>query len=268
MNTTIRDARRALVEAGTALPGGLAAARSQAFGATWLKTRSATLNGATKVVFEGHASAYERSYTMWDIFGEYDEVVGAGAGAVSLAAGPDVAFLINHRGVTMARTKAGTLVLDEDETGLHTLAYANPDRTDVSNLRHAVDDGDVTEMSFAFTIERGEWSPDWMTYRITQYNIDRGDVSAVNFGANPYTDVAARSQEIMRALEFLPAGAARAAIARLQARAERAALDAGVRDDELVAGARAAAVVSAATTPAPAAGRHGRTQLAMLIETA
>lgn len=261
MSMTIRDARRALAESGQALPGGVARARQQAFRTSWQKTRTAQVGGKTKLVFEGHASAYEQSYEMWDMFGEYDEVVRAGAGAKSLAAGPDVAFLTNHRGVTMARTVAGTLELSEDSTGLHDVAFCNPERSDVQLLGHAIDDGDVTEQSFAFMIERGTWSPDWMTFAIEEYDIDRGDVSAVNFGANPYTDVAARSGEILRSLEFLPRGAARAAIERLQARAETDAYRAGA-DEPAIAVAGAAAVTAAATTRGPG----GTTTLALMLE--
>jgi hypothetical protein len=34
---------------------------------------------------------------------------------------------------------------------------------------------------------RGTWSPDYTAYRIEQVDIDRGDVSVVNYGANPAT---------------------------------------------------------------------------------
>lgn len=261
MSTSIRDARRALVEAGTAMPGGVAAHRSQNFPAQWKKTRSATLGGKTKLVFEGHASVYGANYDMWDMFGEYQENVATGAGSKSLAAGPDVAFLTNHRGVTMARTVSGTLELSEDAIGLADVAFCNPDRSDVQLLAHAVDDGDMTEQSFAFVIEKGQWSPDYSEFSIVQYDIDRGDVSAVNYGANPFTDVAARSSEIMASLQYLPAGAAREAIRRLELRAQRSAMDAGASDEQVeTAGARA--VERAATVKTG----YGVTQLALMLE--
>lgn len=262
MSTSIRDARRALVEAGQgALPGGVGEHRRPNFAAQWKPTRSATLNGKTKVVFEGHASVYETNYEMWDMFGEYDEKVATGAGAQSLAAGPDVMFLINHGGVTMARTVAGTLELSEDSVGLADVAFCNPERADVQLLKHAVDDGEMTEQSFAFVIEAGQWSPDYLEYTIVRYDIDRGDVSGVNFGANPFTDVAARSSEIMNSLQYLPAGAAREAIRRLEARAQRSAMDAGATDERIeTAGARA--VERAATTRTG----YGVSQLALMLE--
>jgi hypothetical protein len=52
-------------------------------------------------------------------------------------------------------------------------------------------------MSFAFRIESGQWSPDYTEYRINRYDIHRGDVAIVGYGANPYTGAspaAARSR--------------------------------------------------------------------------
>jgi len=129
-----------------------------------------------------------------------------------------VAFLVNHRGVTMARTTAKTLELEADGLGLHARAFVNPKRTDVRDLVVAVDDKHITEMSFAFLIEDGGWNEDWTEYRIKQVNLDRGDVSAVNYGANPYTSIGARANEVLADLDRLPLGAQRAALQRLQRR--------------------------------------------------
>lgn len=192
------------------------AARLQAFRSV-VKTRQTAVNGETRVVFEGCASAFEQPYEMYDMWGPYTEVVSAGAADTTLAAEPDVAFLVNHRGVTMARTRSGTLELSAEAAGLMDVAYCNPARTDVMDQYHAVKDGDVDEQSFAFMITAGQWSPDYTEYRINAFDLDRGDVSNVNFGANPYTSVAARSGEILAALNHLPAGAAREAMRRLRA---------------------------------------------------
>jgi len=169
---------------------------------------------------DGYASITDRAYEMWDLFGPYTEVVAGGAFDETVAADPDVAFLVNHRGVTMARTTAKTLELEADALGLRTRAFLNPKRQDVRDLVVAIDDKHITEMSFAFIIEDGEWSDDWETYTIRKVNLDRGDVSAVNYGANPYTSVAARAREVLADLDRLPAGAARAALQRLTSRAD------------------------------------------------
>ena len=199
------------------MPGG--PARSLAFPGQ-LRVQTVKRNGDDVYHLAGVASVYERAYEMWDWAGPYMEIVSDGAGKDSLAANPDVAFLTNHRGVTMARTTNGTLELREgaDPLGLHADAYLNPKRQDVQDLYHAVDDRNIDQMSFAFMITDGQWSPDYTEYRINAYDIHRGDVSAVNYGANPYTSVAARSREILADLDRLPAGAARAALQRLQHR--------------------------------------------------
>jgi phage head maturation protease len=54
----------------------------------------------------------------------------------------------------------------------------------------------LDEMSFAFRVTRQEWSPDWMQRDILEYNINRGDVSVVTYGANPATSVALRSEDL------------------------------------------------------------------------
>jgi HK97 family phage prohead protease len=196
------------------------AARMEPFSALW-KHRSVEINGKQFAQLDGYASVTGVEYPMWDMFGEYGETIRQDAFDVTLAAKPDVAFLVNHKGLLMARTKnpSGdpTLLLEGDPRGLHPTAYVNPERTDVRDLLHAIDDHMCTEMSFAFMLEDGEWDEDFEHFTITRCNIDRGDVSAVNFGANPYTSIAARARDVLNDLGHLPAGAQRAAFDRLSA---------------------------------------------------
>lgn len=218
MTTTtvgFRDLRAAAVQQKPdSIPSG--AARSQAFPSR-LRAKLVDVEGQSFYRVEGYASAVERGYEMWDMFGTYMEVVSKGAFDKTLDANPDVAFLMNHRGITMARTtQPGRLELSADDTGLKAEALVNPKRQDVKDMVLAIEDGDITEMSFAFMITSGTWSPDYSEYRINEVDLDRGDVSAVNYGANPYTSIAARSAEILDALEHLPVGAKRAALERLE----------------------------------------------------
>lgn len=189
--------------------------RSHAFGAQ-VRATTVIWKDQERVLLEGYASVVEKKYRMWDMFGEYDEVVSQGAFDETLSKNPDVAYLVNHRGVTMARTTNGSLELKADGKGLNTSAYVNPKRTDVRDLITAIEDRDVTEMSFAFRIDDGEWSEDYTEFRINKVDLDRGDVSAVNYGASPHTSVAARQAEVMSDLEKLPEGAKREALAFLQ----------------------------------------------------
>lgn len=171
-------------------------------------------------VVEGYYTVYERGYEMWDEHGPYVEVVSVGAGDKTTKANPDVIFLVNHRGLAMARTTANTLELWSDETGGGNRAWLNPQRQDVKDLVLGIEDGTITEQSFAFLIEAGRWNADFTQYRIDVYDLDRGDNSAVNYGANPQTSIAARAREILDELDHLPAGAARAALDRLHHRSD------------------------------------------------
>ena len=47
--------------------------------------------------------------------------------------------------------------------------------------------GDMNEMSFAFRVLKQVWSENDTQRRITEISLDKGDVSLVNFGANPAT---------------------------------------------------------------------------------
>ncbi len=145
--------------------------------------------GNAKVELVGYASSYGQPYEMYDMFGAYTEVARAGMCAKTLADSADVAYLANHAGLTLARSKSGTLRLSEDSTGLHTAATLNTARSDARDLVTAIEDGDVDQMSFGFRVVKQEWSPDFSQRDLVEVNLDRGDVSAVNFGANPETMV-------------------------------------------------------------------------------
>ncbi|MEV8546240.1 HK97 family phage prohead protease [Streptomyces sp. NPDC051572] len=149
----------------------------------------------TTLEFVGHASVYEQAYEMWDMFGPYTEIVTEGAGTDSLArADLDVPLVLGHDQLRrMARTTTGTLLLTEDATGLAVSAPSlDPNDYDVAYIAPKLRSGLVDEMSFAFRIESGQWSPDYTEYRINRYDIHRGDVAIVGYGASPYTDASMR----------------------------------------------------------------------------
>lgn len=150
----------------------------------------------------GLASRTETPYEMYDAFGPYTEVVALDAFDVTLSKEPQVEFTLNHGaggGLPMAHTRNGTLALsvvkDGEETGLDYAATVDASRHDVADMVKAMQRGDLAESSFKFRIVRGQWSPDWMQYRILEVDIDRGDVSAVNFGANPHATSGIRSDD-------------------------------------------------------------------------
>lgn len=216
MITANIEGRRAAASDGQLLSG---QARRQEFKAADLRVhRSTGDDGKEFVTLDGHASVTGRAYEMWDFWGPYDELVAGSAFDTTLAAEPDVAFLVNHTGVTMARTTAGTLRLSVDDEGLFQSADLNPKRTDVQDLLLAIDDGAIDQMSFGFRIVSGRWNDEFTQYTITEVDLDRGDVSAVNYGANPFTSISARAQQAFDALDHLEGAPLRAARERIDAR--------------------------------------------------
>lgn len=157
--------------------------------------RAAAANTST-LEFSGVASAYERAYEMWDMFGPYAEITSAGAGAQSLSQPDlDVPLVLDHTSIRrIARTLNGTLTLMESDTGLEVLA-PDLDATDVdvAYIAPKIRSGLIDEMSFKFRIISGQWSPDYSEYRINAYDLHRGDVAIVGYGANPHTTTSMRT---------------------------------------------------------------------------
>jgi HK97 family phage prohead protease len=207
--------RRAAVEAGTYKVAG--EARSQEFAAQ-LRSAKSEKDGKEFVTLRGYASTVDQPYTMYDMFGEYTEQIDRNAFNKTLASGPDVNFLVNHTGLSMARTTNGTLRLGVDDTGFWQESDLNPQRSDVRDLDIAIQDGNVDQMSFAFRIVDGKWSPDYTAYTITEVDMNRGDVSAVNYGANPNTSIAARAKPAFDAVDHLDGEPLRILAARANAK--------------------------------------------------
>lgn len=138
----------------------------------------------------GYASVTEEPYEM----GFYTETIKRGAFKRTLAEDPDVQLLINHEGLPLARTKSGTLRLEERERGLWVEADIDKADPDAIRLKRKMDRGDLDEMSFAFQVTGQEWNDDFTDRAITAVSIHRGDVSIVNYGANPATVASMRSQ--------------------------------------------------------------------------
>jgi len=201
------------------MPCGLAR-RDDVRAPSQLRVERVKKDGQEFDLVEGYASVTERAYEMWDWLGPYMEIVSAEAFDKTLKAGPEVVYRFNHAGTPMARTTNGRLELWADGTGLGDRAWLNPKRADVEQMVTAIRDDDVREQSFMFSIVAGQWSPDYTEYRITEVDLDRGDVGPVTYGANPFTSVAARSGEILAALPHLPKIAAGEALEVLTARGD------------------------------------------------
>lgn len=147
----------------------------------------------------GYASVFNAPY---DIMGGppygFSEVVDSRAFERTLKASPDLHLLINHEGMPLARTKSGTLALSTDGHGLKVQATLDRLDPDVQRLEPKMARGDMNEMSFAFRTLRDSWNDDETERRLLEVSLDKGDVSVVNFGANPATH-----SELQRALRSL-----------------------------------------------------------------
>jgi HK97 family phage prohead protease len=145
---------------------------------------------------DGYASLFDTPYTVRDFLGEFTEEIAPGAFTRTLRQQDDVRLLVNHEGIPLARTKSGTLELDEDATGLHSLAPAlDPANPTVQELASAMRRGDVDQMSFAFEVRSQVWSPDYTHRRITEVKL--WDVSVVTYPANDATSVGLRSDGVL-----------------------------------------------------------------------
>jgi len=150
-----------------------------------LRTAEVRAAGDDSLVVEGYASNFDVEYDL----GYFKESVSRGAFDEVL--NDDVRFLLNHTGAPLARTTNGTLELSIDETGLKYRA-ALADTQDGRDLYKLIKRGDITQSSFAFTIDKDEWSEDRSTRTITKVG-RLLDTSAVTFPAAPTTTVAARN---------------------------------------------------------------------------
>lgn len=194
-------------------------------------------DGDTGLTLEGYACVTNFAYEMYGgpPYG-WVEIVARGAFRKTLSEKCDVQLLVNHGGMPLARTKSGTLELDEDDVGLHNLASLERSDPDVQRLEPKMKRGDIDEMSMAFRVIRQRWEDedgeeaDPMTApvrRILEINLHKGDVSVVNYGANDATSATVR--DLDRA--FIEARAGRE-LTTQQAQMLRSLADSAVRAPE------------------------------------
>lgn len=134
----------------------------------------------------------------------FKESIAPGAFRKTLTETPDVRMLINHEGLPVARTKNGTLKLEEDDRGLRFEADL-ADTQEGRDIYELVKRGDVDQMSFAFRVIRQRWNDDRSRRVLTEVSLADGDVSVVTYPAYPTTTVEAR-EHIMQAMKALKEG--------------------------------------------------------------
>ena len=109
-----------------------------------------------KEIVVGHASMYN---TRSEFMGFY-ETIEEGAFTDELINSSDVRALINHdQNLILARNTSGTLKLQADAQGLR-YEFEMPETSYGKDLSVSMKRGDITQSSFAFTVEEDDWSTD------------------------------------------------------------------------------------------------------------
>jgi len=146
-------------------------------------------DGSGALRFEGYAALFN----SWSQdLGGFREQIAPGAFAKSLPA-DDIRALLNHDpNYVLGRNRSGTLVLTEDDRGLHFEVTA-PNTQWARDLYESVKRGDIDQCSFGFRVVRDDWrSADGIDER-TLLEVRLFDVSIVTYPAYPATSANVRS---------------------------------------------------------------------------
>lgn len=156
-----------------------------------------------KRIMRGHAAVFN---ALSEDLGGFREQIAPGAFADAIKS-DDVRALFNHNpDHVLGRTASGTLRMSEDAHGL-AIEIDPPDTQVARDLMVSMERGDISQMSFGFSVRKGgdSWSksPDGKQIR-TLTNLRLYDVSPVTFPAYPQTDIAMRSLTAWRAATEAP----------------------------------------------------------------
>jgi HK97 family phage prohead protease len=149
-----------------------------------VETRDAESGGVT---LRGYAAVFDK----WSVdLGGFREKILPGAFKRTLETA-DVRALWNHDpAVVLGRTRNNTLRVVEDDHGLR--VEIDPPRGGLfDGLVENVRRGDVTGMSFAFTVNEDAWDGKRTQRMLRDVNLH--EVSLATFPAYPQTDIAVRS---------------------------------------------------------------------------
>lgn len=159
---------------------------------TEIRAAEPTADGAQALILRGRPILYDTPTLINDVGGSYTEIIRKGA--LDGADLSDVRLLYNHDlgKVPLARTPK-TMSLKVDEEGL-TFEAVLPDTAGAKEVYEAVKRGDLSGMSFAFTVPEGGDDYDAKTNTRTIRQIAKVyECSVVPYPAYPTTSIEARS---------------------------------------------------------------------------
>lgn len=159
---------------------------------TEIRAAEPTADGAQALILRGRPILYDTPTLINDVGGSYTEIIRSGA--LDGADLSDVRLLYNHDlgKVPLARTPK-TMSLKVDEEGL-TFEAVLPETAGAKEVYEAVKRGDLSGMSFAFTVPEGGDDYDAKTNTRTIRQIAKVyECSVVPYPAYPTTSIEARS---------------------------------------------------------------------------
>jgi len=147
-----------------------------------------------KVTAAGYAAIFGETA---DIGGYFREIVARGAFTSSLRTADVRAYFDHDRGRVLGRSSSGTLRLQEDQKGL-AVEIDLPDTSDGRDVRTLIERGDISGMSFGFSVLKQEWDETVDPPTRTILEVDLREVSIVSEPAYDGTSIALRSLEDAR----------------------------------------------------------------------
>jgi HK97 family phage prohead protease len=156
------------------------------------------------IVLSGVPIVYKSPYGVRDLTGPFRETMHPGVAAQAMESRDfDCRFLLNHEGLPMARSVAGTLTFEEMPRGLRCEPHLDARQSLANDLAVAVERGDITQMSVGFMVADGgdewRWADDGTEERDVYCFEDLFDVSAVTFPASPSTELELAQRMLSRA---------------------------------------------------------------------
>lgn len=160
-----------------------------------------------KGIVEGYAIVYDKKT---DICGYFEEMIERGA--LDNTDLKDVPFLVNHDtdAIPVARSRrnngSSSMTLTVDEKGLKIRAELDlKNNARASELYSAIKRGDISGMSFMFTVKKDEWTDEDTDYpkRVIKEIAKVYEVSAVTFPAYRDTSIGARAVDTESAKKIL-----------------------------------------------------------------
>lgn len=160
--------------------------------------------GNSEISLAGYAAVFNQLSEWIGFSSIFRERIRPGAFTRTLKDNPDVRALINHDpSLVLGRTIAATLVLAEDERGLHA-DIRLPGTQVAQDLAVSIRRGDISQMSFGFRVPKAgdHWTSTLEGDIRELRDVDLEDVSVATFPAYQQTRVEIRSY--IEFLESLP----------------------------------------------------------------